>query len=235
MPHKLTIEGKGALLPESRRITYAPVAGIVVDVAVEHGQRVKKGDLLVRLDSRELEKEPRETRTPAMQGAKRWTQANYLKIQVNKAVNTGNDEERNQLQGQLSEAQIKAKSSQDQIDIIDEQLESMKITAPLDGIVTTWEASGRRTRSVALGRGRHRSSISVAATSGEWVPRSRGPRRRHGADPLRPRAGWRRKSRRARRSRATHCRRTSSWPPTPSTAIRADVRRIASKAELVDK
>ena len=56
VPWKLTIEGRGSILPEVRQNTYAPVAGIVSVVNVEHGQRVKKGDLLVKLES----KEPRE-------------------------------------------------------------------------------------------------------------------------------------------------------------------------------
>src|SRR5207302_666581 len=81
VPWKLTIEGKGALLPEQRRITYAPVAGIVVEVPVDHGQRVKTGDLLVRLDSRELEKEKKRLFAD-MQAAR--TQASYLTSQVNK-------------------------------------------------------------------------------------------------------------------------------------------------------
>jgi multidrug efflux pump subunit AcrA (membrane-fusion protein) len=163
VPHKLTIEGKGALVPEDRRTTYAPIPGVVVEVPVEHGQRVKKGDLLIRLTSRELDKERGKLHAD-MQGAR--TQANYLRIQLNKATTTGNEEERNQIQGQLSESTIKAKSAQEQIDIIDEQLESMRVTAPLDGIVTTWEAKRNLLgRPVEVGT----ELISVAATSGDWV------------------------------------------------------------------
>jgi multidrug efflux pump subunit AcrA (membrane-fusion protein) len=163
VPWKLTIEGRGALLPEARRITYAPVAGIVVDVPVEHGQRVKKGDLLVRIDSRELEKE-RKRLQAEMQAAT--TQAAYLSIQVSKAETSGNEQERNQLQGQLNEARIKAKSAKEQIDIIDEQLESMEVRAPQDGIVTTWEVKlNLQGRPVEIGQ----ELVSVAATGGDWV------------------------------------------------------------------
>jgi len=163
VPWKLTIEGRGALLPEQRRITYAPVAGIVVEVPVEHGQRIKKGDLLARLDSPELRKE-RGERFADMQAAQ--TQANYLRIQVNKAKSTGNDEEANQLQGQLNEATIKAKVAKELIEIIDEQFESMKVKAPQDGIVTTWEVKKNLLgRPVEIGQ----ELVSVAATDGDWV------------------------------------------------------------------
>ncbi|HEX8203522.1 MAG TPA: biotin/lipoyl-binding protein, partial [Isosphaeraceae bacterium] len=57
VPWQLTIEGRGSLLPEERRLTYAPVAGIIIDVPVEHGQIVHKGDVLARIESRELDKE----------------------------------------------------------------------------------------------------------------------------------------------------------------------------------
>lgn len=163
VPWKLTIEGRGALLPEERRITYAPIAGIVVDVPVQHGQRVKKGDLLLRIDSRELSKEKGRL-IAEEQEAK--TQASYLAIQVNKANSTGNDDERIQLQGQLNEARIKSKSARDQLDIIDEQIESMRVTAPQDGIVTTWEVKKNLLgRPVEIGQ----ELVSVAATGGEWV------------------------------------------------------------------
>src|SRR4051812_14194865 len=119
VPWKLTIEGRGALLPELRRNTYAPVASIVVDVRVDHGQHVEKDDVLVKLDSRDLEKELKRL-VAEMQAAV--TQVGYLTIQVNKASSQTN--EFHQLQGQLSEARIKARSSQEQIDIIQEQLAS---------------------------------------------------------------------------------------------------------------
>ena len=57
VPWQLTIEGKGALLPEDRQNVYAPVAGIVQKVEVEHGQFVKAGTVLCELESKDLQKE----------------------------------------------------------------------------------------------------------------------------------------------------------------------------------
>ena len=54
VPCTLTIEGHGSLLPEERHKIYAPVAGIVGEVLVDHDARVQKGDILVKLDSHEL-------------------------------------------------------------------------------------------------------------------------------------------------------------------------------------
>lgn len=163
VPWKLTIEGKGSLLPERRRITYAPVAGIIVDVPVEHGETVKEGDLLVKLTSPELEKDKK--RLIGERGAAQ-SQAVYLTSQIHTAQGAGNEVEEKQLQGQLSEAKIKAESAQRQIDIIDEQFESMEVRAPVSGLVTTWEVKKNLLgRPVEIGQ----ELISVADPSGEWV------------------------------------------------------------------
>ena len=43
-------------------------------------------------------------------------------------------------QAQQAEAFITAKSSKERIEIVDDQIESMNIRSPQDGIITTWEA-----------------------------------------------------------------------------------------------
>jgi multidrug efflux pump subunit AcrA (membrane-fusion protein) len=162
VPWKLTIEGRGSLLPTERRITYAPLAGIVVNLPVEHGQMVKKGDLLAKIESLELEGK-RKQLFADMQAAQ--TQASYLINQVKDANNSGNEEQKNTLQGQLSEARIKFKSSREQIDIIDEQLDSMLVRSPLDGIITTWEVKKTMLgRPVEVGQ----ELVTVADLGSDW-------------------------------------------------------------------
>ena len=57
IPCTLTIEGHGSLLPENRHKIYAPVAGIVVDVPAGPRRARHAGDIVVKLDSKELQKE----------------------------------------------------------------------------------------------------------------------------------------------------------------------------------
>ncbi len=162
VPWKLTIEGRGSLLPDIRQITYAPVAGNVVDVAVEHGQQIKKGDMLVKIDSPELQKQRKEL-FAQMQGSQ--TQASYLAIQARKASEGGNDAEYNSIQGQLQEAKIKYKSAKEQIEIIDEQIESMTVRSPVSGVVTTWEIRKNLLgRPVEIGQ----ELVTVADLSSDW-------------------------------------------------------------------
>ncbi len=161
VPWQLTIEGRGSLLPEERRITYAPLAGIVVDVPFEHGQRVRKGDVLAKLESRELEKQLKELMA-TMEKAR--SQISYLRPQTERSSSRPN--EFSQLSGQLSEARITAAGAQKQIELINEQLASLTVTSPQDGIVTTWEVKKNLLgRPVEIGQ----ELVSVAAIEGEWV------------------------------------------------------------------
>jgi multidrug efflux pump subunit AcrA (membrane-fusion protein) len=161
VPWQLTIEGRGSLLPEERRITYAPLPGIVVEVPFDHGQHVRKGDVLARLESRELEKQLKELTATY---AKARSQISYLQPQTELARARPN--EFSQLSAQLSEARITADGAQKQIELIKEQLDSLTVTSPQDGIVTTWEVKKNLLgRPVEIGQ----ELISVAATEGEWV------------------------------------------------------------------
>ena len=161
VPWKLTIEGRGAAQPEKRQITYAPITGTIIDVAVEHGQKVKEGDLLVKLESKELDKQLKELisqRDSAQQ------QVLHLTNQVQKA--SSRPEEYYQLNGQLSEARIKAKGAAEQIDILQDQLASMIVRSPLNGIITTWEVKKNlQGRPVEIGT----ELVTVADTEHEFI------------------------------------------------------------------
>jgi multidrug efflux pump subunit AcrA (membrane-fusion protein) len=160
VPWQLTIEGRGSLLPENRRNLYAPVAGVVVDVPVVHGQIVHEGDLVCEIQSKELEKEWK--RLIAEQQSAESQRMVYKKQAESNKV-TG--EEKAQLRGQENEAKIKAESAEKQIKIILEQLESMKIRAPQDGIITTWEPQkSLKNRPVEIGT----ELLQVAGVAGEW-------------------------------------------------------------------
>lgn len=163
VPWRLTIAGKGSLLPAERYSTFAPVAqGAVVEkVFVEHGQTVKKGEPLLELFSPDLDKEHK--RLIAEMNASN-TQMLNLRKQYDAAVSR--PQEREQLNAQLNEARIKHDSALEQIDIINEQIQTLTLTSPCDGIVTTWEVQKNlMRRPVEVGQ----ELIQVADTSGDWV------------------------------------------------------------------
>ena len=163
VPWQLTIEGRGSLLPEERRNIYAPFQGIVNEVLVEHDTAVKPGDLLLKLDSRELEKELKRLTAEYQESM---TAANRLSFEVNKSSSSTRADEKFQLQAQQTEAEIKADGAKQQIEIIKEQLALLEIRSPQAGIITTWEVKKNlQGRPVEVGQ----EMLQVASTDGEWV------------------------------------------------------------------
>ena len=163
IPCTLTIEGHGSLLPEERRKIYAPVAGIVGEVLVDHDARVKKGDILARLESYELQKE---LKGLIADKQKAESQMTSLEIQSQKLKSSQDDQELIQVRAQQAEARITAKSSKERIEILNEQIESMNIRSPQEGVITTWEAKKTLMgRPVEIGT----ELLQVAAEDGDWI------------------------------------------------------------------
>ncbi len=165
VPWQLTIEGRGSLLPEDRRIIYSPaVAGCMVqNVLVDHGQFVKEGQILAELESKDLQKEWTKLIATKQEAL---TQQESLKAQANQPANPGRPDDRYSILAQQHEAKIKADSAEKQIKIILDQMESLKIRAPQDGIITTWEPQKTlKGRPVEVGT----ELLQVAAVAGDWI------------------------------------------------------------------
>jgi len=165
VPWQLTIEGRGSLLPEDRRIIYSPpVTGCIVqNVLVEHGQFVKQDQVVAELESRDLQKEWTKLIATKQEAL---TQEDSLRKQVNLPATPGRSDERISLIAQQYEAHIKADSADKQIKIIQDQMESLKIRSPQDGMITTWEPQRTlKGKPVEVGT----ELLQVAGVAGDWL------------------------------------------------------------------
>ncbi|MGO9598859.1 MAG: efflux RND transporter periplasmic adaptor subunit [Isosphaeraceae bacterium] len=166
VPWSLTIEGRGSLLPEERRNVYAPIAGTIIEVPFEHADLVRKGDVIARLESKDLQ---RELMKLIAERDKAATQKLIAEKQIEKAQNSQSDQDMEyQVKSQLAEARLTHRSASEQIEIIQEQLEQMNIKAPQDGIITTWEVKKNLMgRPVEIGH----ELLAIAAIGGDsdWV------------------------------------------------------------------
>ncbi len=107
MPTDFTLEGDGTLRPVLRRNVFAMLDGEVKEIKVEDDSQVKKGQVLVVEDSRELEKEIVSTN-----GELLTTEADIRATQ-NQSIDNDADipqNDRNQQEARLS--QLKAQSVQ---------------------------------------------------------------------------------------------------------------------------
>jgi biotin carboxyl carrier protein len=166
VPCTLTIEGRGELLPEDRRTVYAPIAGIIIEVPVEHGDMVKKGDVIARLDSKELQKELKKL---IADRDKALSQKRIAEIQDQKSSYSQADQDMQyQIKSQLAESTLTYKSTKEQIEIVQDQIDMMTIRAPLDGIITTWEVKKN-----LLGRpveiGHEVLNIAAVSPDADWL------------------------------------------------------------------
>jgi multidrug resistance efflux pump len=160
VPWELTIDGRGSLLPEARRGLYAPYQAVVKEVLVDHWSPVKEGDLLVRLESLELDKEKKKLMAEREDARSR---IGSLEIMQQKALKP---DEKQQLKGELEQARIKLESVESQIQILDEQMAMLEIRAPFDGIVTSWDVKKNlMNRTVDIGQ----ELIQVADPSKEFM------------------------------------------------------------------
>lgn len=161
VPWRLTIQGTGSLLPESRRIVYAPWQGTIVKVNVAHGDAVKKGDLLIQLENKELQKELQKVREQLVAAQDRLV---FLGGQLSRV---SKPEEKSQIFGELSEQKIKKESAEEQEKILLEQIALLEVRAPIDGILTSpFEPQKELTgRPVEIGT----EVVQIAATAGDWI------------------------------------------------------------------
>jgi multidrug efflux pump subunit AcrA (membrane-fusion protein) len=139
------------------------VAGIVAAVQKDHDERVHTGDVVVKLDSKDLQKELNGL-IADLQKAEH--QAVSLALQEKKLRSGQDTQELIQVQAQLAEAKITAKFARLRIEIVEEQIESMSVRSPQEGIITTWEARKNLTgRPVEIGT----ELLQIAATDGDWI------------------------------------------------------------------
>ena len=135
-----------------------------------------------------------------------------------------------QIKSQLAEATITAKSAKEQIEIVQEQIESMTIRAPQDGIITTWEVKKNLHGPPGRDRPRAAARSPPSATIPTGCSKSRFPTTTW-ARCWPPRASSRKTSPPARSSPATPLQAYFVTATDPEHRYEGYVRRIAAKAE----
>lgn len=127
------VEGEGRMMPVVQKDVFAPWDGDVVDIKVDSGQRVKKGDLLIVVENKELNQQYVAAGTDL--AAKEAVRAG-LEAQLKRTIE---QTERDKLNGQLLQTAAEAEGLIRQREVLEERLSSLNVTAPIDGIVSTFQ------------------------------------------------------------------------------------------------
>lgn len=142
------------LEPREMRTVAAPFDGQIkaLGAGVEAGRVVKKGDVLLTLDTTELELRALEARSQVQQALKR---ADALRAQGNKL-------------GEAQQAEAEADQARAKLDLMNYQIERSKIVAPIDGTIIEGQLKDRVGSSIRQGDPLYR-----VASLDEMVARAR--------------------------------------------------------------
>jgi multidrug efflux pump subunit AcrA (membrane-fusion protein) len=167
------LEGDGKLRPKVRSYAWAEVDGEVEQVLVDHDNEVKKGQVLLVQDSLELDKEIVKVNGDINQSI---SQLKNTQRELDDSDEL-TEAERSKKQGEITELKVKIKSLQDQLALLRQKEERLKIRSPIDGRVVTWNVRDRLlNRPVTKGE----SLLEIADPSQAWELEMEMPEKRMG-------------------------------------------------------
>lgn len=158
-PYPLRLEGRGELVPEVRRIVYAPVSGYITSVLVDHGDRTEPGSVLARMASHDLNRQQKE-----IQGKLAHARGELQSlIDVQQKGGGQNDPD---LGGKIVRAQIEIQANESQIKVLEEEMKKLEIRSSITGAVMDWKPEEKLLdRPVQEGN----PLFEVADVNGRWL------------------------------------------------------------------
>ena len=161
-PADFALQARGQLLPKVRRNVFAGVDGQVADVKVDHGQKVTEGELLVELRNVNLEKE-----FTVLRGKKSEAEKQYNNVQRmlgdRSQQNVANEIE---LSGKAAELRATLLALDSEEKLLLEQQTMLKVTSPLNGVITSWKVKERLQGKRPVNRGQ--VLMEIANPDGLW-------------------------------------------------------------------
>lgn len=130
------VTATGRLMPTQRSDVFAPWDGEVIEIFVEDGQAINKGEPLVRLENDELRAEL-VVRTAELDEKAKLVRS--LQGQLDRAERTGLREESIRLQGELKKAEIELGGTHESHRLLSNRIQKLTVTSPLDGIVAAFQ------------------------------------------------------------------------------------------------
>jgi multidrug efflux pump subunit AcrA (membrane-fusion protein) len=163
VPWDYRVEGEGRLMPIIQRQVFAPDTGDVVELYVQGGERVEKGQTLLKIKNDQLEttKLQLEAELESQQSMRRALQGQA--IDARRSENAAADQAT--VASKIREATIKIEGCEKQIKIVNERMEAMTIKAPISGVVATFQLDQLlRNRPVQMGE----LLLEVMDDTGDW-------------------------------------------------------------------
>ncbi|MCE5303996.1 MAG: biotin/lipoyl-binding protein [Planctomycetaceae bacterium] len=160
-PAQFTVESKGTLEPAARQDIFAGVDGVVQELDCQHGQMVRKDQVLVKLRNTELAATLADLQGQRMAAGERLLSVQRALVGEKKL----SPDQRNQLEGEQAELWQKQQSLNVQWGLYRTKEADLAVRSPLDGVVVTWDLKNRLMyRTVQRGQ----VLLRVADPNGPW-------------------------------------------------------------------
>jgi multidrug efflux pump subunit AcrA (membrane-fusion protein) len=163
IPAELTVEARGQLWPEKRQHVFAPLDGVVVELAARDGAQVEKGDVLARLHSPALDIQLSELlgRQRTAQESLQAAETELLRAEQEST----NSASRAELAARIESLKVERRGLDEQLAVVRRQQDELTLASPLKGVVLTWDAKNQlESRPVKRGD----ALLTVADLAGPW-------------------------------------------------------------------
>ena len=131
------LEATGTLEPKLKKQVFAYINGEVVDVLVDHGDEVEKGQKLVQLINRDLEAEIENLTGQTNETEEQIRTFTYLFQSASDPL------EKARLGGQRAEYQTRLASLKKQLQLAEDKKKQLILTSPIKGKVMDWELKNK--------------------------------------------------------------------------------------------
>ncbi len=176
IPADFDLHGPGKLEPVEQRDVFAKVDGIVTEVLVDHGSEVKTDQVLVKMDSTEVDYQIVEA-----MGKIQANEQNISSLESRQHLDSkGSQEERlekERIAGELQQALALRDSYSRQLQLLQEKKAMLTVKSPIDGTIVTWKPKDKlKTRPIGKGE----AMLRAADTTKDWELEVRMPEDRMG-------------------------------------------------------
>ncbi len=160
----LRIEAQGSVQPVARRHVFAQTDGIVQQVHVEEGTPIRKGALLLTLESPELDQRLIELRGELETIQQRIRDLKRIRLKPINGPDIAQEPEI-QLASELQQLDVQRLSLETRLTLLAEEQKHLEIRAPIDGTILNWDPKQN-----LIGRpvNRGQSLLEIADINGPW-------------------------------------------------------------------
>jgi len=164
VPYDFKMKCEGELKPKHDSDVFFDTEGKVIEVLVKHGDRVTQGQVLLRMESVELNSELEIVQGELSSTTTALSSATNARIRTRRG--SADPAEEAQSHSEIAGLRAKVATLTKQLQLFLLKKQQLTVTCPIDGIVTSWE-----TQETLLHRPvtRGQRAMTIADPDGEWL------------------------------------------------------------------